>query len=816
MATRAAAGPMPQGAAAMTEVRTAWRRLLARPGYTALSVAVLGMGLGAMLFLLTAVNGLIIEPLPFPDSERLVSIGFLRDGNRNIDSMSSADFVRLAPELRSYESIGGYSQMTIVLGLDAGPKRYEGAALSEEMLPLLGAQPILGRRFTAEDARRPGAEPVVLIGHDVWRDDFGADPEVVGRSIRVNGGIGTVVGVMPADFGFPQRQSIWLARRAYPGSDFDHQMLAKLRPDVTIDQARAELDAIGRRLGRQLEGLAGDSRLVNQPLHHSFVDATTRGLVWMMFAAGLLVLLLACANVANLQLSQVLSRRRELAVRSALGAGRGRLLRALLAESLLLSIGATLIALVLAQLGGRWVMDTFIAAEDGPAYFVSFDVDARMAAFAALAALATTVLAGLVPALRASRTDVQDALRDGDKGSSGSGFARVAKALVVAEIALTVVLLVGAGMFIRALQGVLAFDFGTRADPTTIMTGRVGLFPQQFPTPAEQLQFFERLGERLRADPEVVAATVANTVPGTTSGGWRRFAAEGEPKPAQGYPGALMAPVDPHFLETYQVRLTGGRFFDGRDRPDSGKVAVIDARMAQALWPDADPLGRRFVVEPESPEAATFTVVGTVESLHLEDADDTVFPTYLVPFAQEPTRFASLAVRLRGDAAGFAPKLAALVRAEDADTAVYWQRTQQRSIEMGRVGPVILTQIFTGVGVLGLLLSAAGLYGVLAFAVEQRTREIGIRRAIGAGRSGIVSVVGGRVLWQVLLGLAIGVALGVPWSMLLATPEVQTRGLDPLVFGLVIAVIVVVAVVSSLAPLRRALRVDPIIALRHE
>lgn len=800
----------------MTELGTAWRRLLARPGYSALSVSVLGLGLGAMLFLLTAVNGLILAPLPFPDSERLVSIGFQREGNRNINSMSSADFVRMAPALRSYEAIGGYSRMTIVLGLEAGPKRYEGAALSEEMLPLLGAQPVLGRRFTAEDEQRPGAAPVVLIGHDVWRDDFGADPEVVGRAIRVNGGTGTIVGVMPAEFGFPQRQSVWLARRAYAGSDFNHEMLARLRPGVTLAQARAELDAVAATLGRQLEGLANDSRLALQPLRFSFVDATTRGLVWMMFAAGLLVLLLACANVANLQLSQVLSRRRELAVRSALGAGRGRLLRALLAESLLLSLGATLIALLLAHLGGRWVMDTFIAADDGPAYFISFDIDLRMAGFAVLAALFTTVLAGLVPALRASRTDVQDALRDGDKGSSGSGFARVAKGLVVAEIALTVVLLVGAGMFIRALQAVLAFDFGTRADPTTIMTGRVGLFPEQFPTPAEQLQFFERLGDRLRADPEVVAATVANTVPGTSSGGWHRFVAEGEPKPAQGYPAALMAPVDPHFAQTYQVRLTAGRFFDGRDRPDSEKVAVVDARMAQALWPDADPLGRRFVVHPETPEATTLTVVGTVEAMHLEDADDTVFPTYLVPFAQAPSRFASLAVRTRGDASAFAPKLAALVRAEDADTAVYWQRTQQRAIEMGRVGPVILTQIFTGVGLLALVLSAAGLYGVLAFAVEQRTREIGIRRAIGAGRRGIVGVVAGRVLWQVLLGLAIGVALGLPWSLLMASPEMQTRGLDPMVFALVIAVIVAVAAVAALAPLRRALRVDPMIALRHE
>lgn len=799
----------------MSELRGAWRRLLARPGYTALSVAVLGMGLGAMLFLLNAVNGLILEPLPFPDAERLVTVGYQRDGSNQVRAMSSADFVRLAPELRSYESIGGFSEMTVVLGLDGGPRRYEGAALSEGMLPLLGVQPVLGRMFTGED-ERPGAPPVLLLGHEVWRDDFGADPEVVGRAVRVNGRTGTVAGVMPAGFGFPQRQSVWVARRAFAGSDFDHQMLAKLRPGVTLAQARAELDALGARLGHQLEGLAGDSRLANEPLHHSFVDATTRGLVWMMFAAGLLVLLLACANVANLQLAQVLSRRRELAVRSALGAGRARLLRALLAESLLLSVAATAIALALAQLGGRWIIDTFTAAEDGPAYFVSLDIDLRMATFAALAALATTVLAGLAPALRASRTDVQDALRDGDKGSSGSGFARVAKGLVVAEIALTVVLLVGAGMFIRAVQAVLAFDFGTRADPNTIMTGRVGLFPEQFPTPEAQLQYFERVVQRLRAEPEVLAATVANTVPGTSSGGWRRFAAEGEPKPPHGFPGALMAPVDPHFADTYQVRLTAGRFFDGRDRADTGKVAVIDARMAQALWPGADPLGRRFVVEPESPQAATLTVVGTVEAMHLEDADDTVFPTYLVPFAQAPTRFASLAVRTRGDAAGFAPRMAAIVREEDADTAVYWQRTQARAIEMGRVGPVVLTQIFTGVGLLGLLLSAAGLYGVLAFAVEQRTREIGIRRAIGAGRRGIVGVVGGRVLWQVLLGLAIGVVLGLPWSMLLAMPEMHTRGLDPLVFAMVVAVVVAVAVVASLAPLRRALRVDPIIALRHE
>ncbi len=553
-----------------------------------------------------------------------------------------------------------------------------------------------------------------------------------------------------------------------------------------------------------------------KPLKLRFVSEMTHQLVWMMFAAGALVLLLACANVANLQLSQTLTRRREMAVRSALGAGRGRLLRELLTESLVISIVATLIGLSLAHFGGRWIMAAFVAAEDAPVYYVSFGVDARMAWFGAIAALATTLLAGLIPALRASRTDVQDALRDGDKAASGGGFARVAKALVVSEIALTVLLLVGAGMFIRGLNDVMAFDFGTRTDPRSIATGRVALFPEQYPTGAEQVAFFERVADRLRAEPGVVSASVATALPGTQAGGFLPIAAEGQPRPDQGYRRALIGHVDAFFADTYGVRLISGRFFDGRDTADSARVAIVDQRLADAIWPGQDPLGQRLQTDPQSDDTDTMTVIGVVAPMHLEDADDPVHPTLLVPLRQHPARFATFAVHTRGDAAAFAPRLAEIVRSEHADVPVYWSRTQQRAIEMGRIGPVILTQIFTGVGLLALVLASAGLYGVLAFAVEQRTREIGIRRAIGAHRGEILGVVGRRVIWQVALGLGIGVILAVPWSGLLAVPVMQTRGYDVVVFTIVVGVIVLVSAAAALAPLRRALRVDPIVALRYE
>ena len=797
------------------DLSSAWRRLASRPGYTALSIGVLGLGLGAMLFLLAAVNSLILAPLPFPDAERLVAIGHLGDGNVGIDGMDADDYLRLTPELRSYDAIGSYEELTVNLTRASGPKRYDGAYLSEAMLPMLGVQPLLGRGFSvADDA--PGAAPTLLLGERAWRDDFAADPAILGRTLRANGEPATVIGVMPAGFGFPFTAEVWVPRRMRAGDPTDAQIVARLKPDANLTQARAELEAVAQRLGDELAGQRAERHLALKPLALRFVDENTRGLLWSMFAAGALVALLACVNVANLQLSQVLARQRELAIRGALGAGRARLLRDLLLESFLLSMIAMLLALGVAHVGTHWLFDVLIANEDAPVYFARPGIDLRMVGFALVAALFTTLAAGLIPSLRASRPMLQDALRDGSKGSAGGGFARFVRVLVVAEVALTVVLLVGAGMYIRGLQNVLAFDFGTRADPEQILTARVGVFAEQFPQQDDAVRFFDAVVERLRADPQVESASVATALPGTMAGDMVPIGAYGGAMPEGGYTRALVGHSDDFFAETYGLQLLAGRYFDARDQPGSANVAVIDTRTAEQLWPGREALGQRLLVDPQIAQPMELQVVGVVAAMHLEDADDPVHPTVLVPLRQHSSRFATLAARTRGDAMAFAPRLAELVREQDADTPVYWVRTQARAIEMGRSGPVLLTQIFSGVGILALVLAGAGLYGVLAFAVAQRTREIGIRRAIGAGAPQVVRMVGTRIGWQVLIGLACGVALALPWSALLANPLMQTRAYDVTIFAAVTALVLAVALLAAFAPLRRALRVDPTVALRSE
>jgi len=800
------------------DLREACRRLCDHPAYSLLNVGVLALGLSALLFTLAMVNGLVLRPLPFPEADRLLALGHVRDGSLGSGTLSSADVLRLRDELRGIDALGVFGEMTVNLspGGAALPQRFDGASLSAGLLELLGARPLLGRGFEADDDR-PGAPMTVVIGERVWRDVFAADPEILGRRLVANGEAAEIVGVMPAGFGFPFRAEAWLPRRLAIDDGLEQQGVARLASGVSLGQFRQELEQLAQRLGNELDGQRQHGReLRATPLTLRFVNPQTRAIIWMMFATGAVVLLLACANVANLQLARGLARGREMAVRSALGAGRGSLLRSLLAESLLLALAASAIGLLMAHLGGQWLLASLIANEDGPAYFVRIDIDARMVGFGFLAALASCLLAGLVPAWRASRVDVQAVLRDGDKGS-GAGFARLTRGLVVAEIALTVVLLVGTGMFIHGLQSVLAFDFGTGADPRQIITGRVGVFPQQFPTSDEQLGFFLRVVERLRADPQVAAASASTVLPGTMGGGHEMLAAEGEASAGGSAVQGMIGHVDEHFLDTYGIRLLAGRGFSAADDGDAEPVAIIDQRVAEALWPGRDPLGRILLVNPQREAPDRLRVVGVSQPLHFEDADDPVLPTFIVPLRQQPSRFATLAVRVRGgDGADFAPQLAAAVRAEHADTPTYWLRTQQRAIEMGRIGPVILTQVFGAVGLLALVLAASGLYGVLAYAVEQRTRELGIRRAIGAGARSIAVAVGGRLVRQVALGLLIGVLLALPWSMWIADPVLHTRGGDAAIFAAVALMIGLVALLACVGPLRRALRADPMQALRHD
>lgn len=798
------------------EFRNALRRLLQRPGYSAVALLVLSLGLGAMLFTLDSVIHMVLKPLPFPHAERLVTLGHARASSNWLGDMDSADFLRLRDELRSIDGMGAYANLTANLSPGGGamPQRHDGVAFDRAMFDLLGVQPVLGRSFSAADDE-PGAPTVALISHRVWRQDFAADPSVLGRSVQLNGKPATLIGVMPEGFHFPRIGDVWVPRRMAVDDDWPVEVVARLAPGVSIDQFRAELEALATRLGAELRGARDQRELRSAPLAHRFVSESTRGVLWMMFGAGALVLVLACINIANLQLVQGLSRRRELALRAALGAGRASLLRELLCESLILSLLATLLGLALAVIGGDLVMRVFIANEEHPAYWIQSGLDPWLVVAGAAAALLTTLCAGLWPALQASRSDAQAVLRDGERGSD-SGFARLVRGLVVMEIALTVVLLVGAGVFLRGLNGMLAVEVGSRVDPDSVLTGRTGAFAEFFPTPAEQVAFFERVVARLREDPRVVDASAATALPGFAGGGNETVAAVGAAMPADGYLEAEHARVDDYFLATWDIPLLAGRFFDGRDRADSDPVAVIDEALAQRLWPGLDPLGQRLQVNPQRERVEVLTVVGVVAALHLDRVENRRNPGYLVPLRQQPSNFTTLAVRARGDASALAPLLAEAVRAEQPDTAVYWVRTQAQALRMGRLGIAILTQVFATVGLLALILAATGLYGVLSFTVAQRRREIGIRRAVGAGHVRIAGMVGSRLGLQVGIGLGLGLLLAVPWSLLLAATLPAVQGGQSLLLALAAVLVIGVALLAAAVPLRRALEVDPLVALRAE
>lgn len=804
----------------LREFRQAWRRLMRRPGYALLSVTVLGVGLGVTLFLFSLVNTLILEPLPVPHSDQLMALGEPSDNGNGINSIDSDQYLALGGHLHSVDLMGAYVPIGVGVNEGDGANYYSGSRMTASMMQLLGIKPLLGRGLLPTDDA-VGAPKVVLLGETLWRHGFKADPHITGRAVRVNGEWATVVGVVPAqESSFPvTNNQVWLPLRLQPGQHHGLSGVIRLAPGQQLAQARAELDAWSARLQDTLGPGVHSRGVVVKPLALSFVPEDMRQWVWLMFGAAVLVLLLACVNVANLQLVQTLQRRHELALRSALGSSRARLVCGALAESLLLSLAALAVALPIVHWGNRWIVSVYFTNAPGAVPFHQFGIDGSVVAAALGVAVLSTALAGVIPAWRASRADSQDALRDGGKGS-GTGFTRVAKVMVMTEIALTVVLLVGAGTFVRAVNSVLSQPVAGASHAAQILTANVMLPPAAYTDDAQRIRFFDAVVEHLHHESGVADATASDTVPGAVLGSHEDVSLPGHPQPADGWPRAQMGIVGPHFLDTYGVKLREGRFFDARDRADSASVAVIDAKMAATMWPHGDALGRKLVLWPGRTQAAALTVVGVIEPLQLDGLLEKPLPGLLLPLdqsgGQRPLHDVGLAVRTHADAGTFARGLADAVHSVEPQAAVYEVRSQARAMAEGRVGLTVLSSVFGALGLVALLLAATGLYGVLAFSVTQRTREIGIRRAIGAGHGAIVRTVARQLAWQLGVGLGIGFVLAVPWSNLLADPGLRTRAHDPAVFVPVLLVVLGVSALAALVPLLRALRVDPVVALRYE
>lgn len=801
------------------------RALLRTPVFTLVAVLMLGMGIGLCIFMFGAINAYSLKPLPFAHPEQLLHVQYTdsESGQRRL-SLPMLDWLEFRDRQTSLQSLAAYATATMNLGgLEGPPERVSGARVSTDAFATLGVQPRLGRDFLADDAKA-GAMPVALIGDQLWKLRFNADPGVLGRDIRINGTPTRIVGIMPERFAFPIEESVWtpLGLDRIAAEDESAPLVngfGRLRDGQSQPQARAEFATLVSNLAEQRkEKLRGEAASV-VTLGDYFVLPQIRQANVAMFVAVLLVLLIACANVASLVMARFAARARELAVRSALGAGRSRLIQQVLCETFLLALAATLLGW-LATLAAARVMEGVMS--DTPAqtpYWVDFSGDARDWIFTAGIALVTALVAGLVPALRAGRVDVQAVLRQG--GGIGER-GRLARLLVGAEVALSLILLVGAGMAIRSAVSAQAKPLGIDTDQ--VMTARIGLPAARYADPASRGRFADSLSERLAQLPGVRRATVASSLPLM---GYERqdYARDGEVVDRDSsLPQAWASSVGDGFFEVFGIRLREGRLFDARDRTDSVPVAVVSARLAETAWPGQSAIGKHLRLSPREDGSESLEVVGvvadSVQANYFEESarlaahrgDGNVFR----PASQTTPAFFSVAVRADGDAAALGQSIREAVLAIDADQPVYWLRSMDEWRERMLWSSDLLASLFSIFAGFALLLAVAGIYAVLAFDVARRTREIGVRRAMGADSKAILGMILARAGRQVIGGLLIGLPLAWLCSRALAGLTLNGSGSDPWVYIGVVGVLLLAVLVAGLLPTRRALRVDPMVALRDE
>jgi predicted permease len=718
------------------------------------------------------------------------------------------DFADWGRRQRSFEALAAFDIGTATLTTRGGAERLDASAMSAATLRLLRVEPAMGRDFEPRD-EAPGAAPVALLGWRTWKDRFGGDPGIVGRGVRLNGGPATVVGVMPQGFRFPWAQEVWTpltALAAEAGATARGQgepvvVLGRLRRGVTLRQARSEMESIARALALEYPRTnAGLGVLVKPYVDFVMGDPIEMALVTMLGAV-LAVLLIACINVASLGMARAAQRSREIAVRTALGAGRARVAAQMLVESLLLAGAGAVLGLGLARLG-IGLFDGVLAGQNPP-FWDRVRLDPASLLFALAATLTAGLLSGLAPALHAARTDLRQALADEGRGATSLRLGWFNRGVVVAELALSCALLVGAGLMIKSVleaQG-QPLGFATRG----ILTFRVAVFPERVPRPADRAAFYGRLLERLAAIPGVQAAAGAETLPGNRSGS-TPYAVEGHAYgSAAEQPLAHAVAVTPGLFAACRVPLLAGRDFGPVDTAAAPPVAIVNRSLARQAWPGKDPLGKRLRLPPGAAAEGWRTVVGVVPDLKMDGLEDRRPEGFYLPVSQRGPERLSFAVRAAGPPLALAPALRAAVAGLDRDTPIYFVQTMDRMLDGNRFATRMFGGLFSIFGVAALLLAAVGIYGVIALAVESRTREIGVRMALGAGRGDILAMLLRQSLAQLGLGLACGLPAAWGLSRLLGGVLFAVRPHDPAVFALVAATLALVSLLATLVPAARAL-----------
>lgn len=794
------------------DLKIAFRRLIRQPGLSLMVVAMLGLGIGGNAAIFSILNGLFIRPLPFHEAERLVDLDETAPKwNLEFLGISYPDFHAWREQNRVFEGMAVWDQDSFNLSVQGSAERIEGARVTHDLASVLGIHPVLGRDLRAEDDRQ-GAARVALLGFGLWQRAFGGAPDVLGKTLRLDGETCTVVGVLPPDAVLPDGAQFWIPLAADPHEHRGWFLngVGRLKKDVTPDRARDDLTRIHRAMTEVRPANEITSPRVT-PLRERYVG-DYRLIASLLQGAVAVILLIACANTAGLMLARGTGRTGEIGVRAALGATRSRVVRELMAESFVLSACGGLLGMLLADLVTSSLASVMT---DQLPRWISLEVDSRFLLFCLLITVIAALLSGLAPALQVSRTNVYEALRRATAGSAGPAGSRIGyNALVIGEIALALVLLTGASLLVRAFLEVRKVETGFR--PDNVLTFRVTLPPSEYTEAEQRVSFFSELLERSRALPGVQAAGAITSPPlGGHYGDF--FEAEGSRPldPDEQDPVTLVRVITPGYFRAMGVTLLSGRAFTEQDgRAEGAPIVIVNETFARIFWPDADPLGKRIRYREEG--SPWFTVVGIARDVKHYGLDVKMRPGVYLPFLQTPVRTMAVALRTASDPTNLVSPAREIVRGMDADLPIYEVATMSQRVDESLRIRRSYSSLFGLFAAVALLLACGGVYGVIAHAVSQRTREIGIRMALGARAGQILRQVLGRGLVLVSTGILIGLA-GASWAAgLLETFLFGVSGSDPITYAAVTLLLTAVALVAMVLPARRAARVDPNRALHVE
>lgn len=812
------------------DLRFALRMLVKDRWFTLVAVLALGLGIGVNTTVFTFVNAVLLRGLPYDDSERIMIVTTRNTTQGNPGVASYMDLEDWRAQSKSFAGLSCFQQTSMSV-TDSGhpPDRTPGARVCANAFGLLGQPMHLGRDFLPHEDKK-GAEPVVIIGYGLWKSRYGGDPNILGRSVKINGVAATIVGVMPEGVRFPSNADMWQPLVPNENSVRRNQrnmtVFARLAPGVNQAKAQAEMSGIAGQLAKQFPDTNENIDALVMTFNQRFNGGPIRIVFLALLGAVGFVLLIACANVANLQLARSAQRAREVAVRVALGASRARVVRQLLVESTMLAFIGGLLGLGLSTVGVR-LFDRAVEGSGKP-YWIQFTFDPIVFGYLALICLATGILFGLAPALQVSKTNVNEILKEGGRGAAGGRRARwLTSTMVVVELALTIVLLVGAGLMIRSFLKLYSLDLGARTDH--LLTMSIGLPDQKYPKPEQRQIFYESLMTRLQAVPGMQVSAMASAIPFGGSD-QRRLEIDGKPVAAETQkPRVAYIAISPQYFDVVAAPLRRGRGFTETDGGPGGEVAIVNERFAAQHFTNEDPVGRRIRLltgdgrtqpkpaTPPPPEPKWLTIVGISPTIRQGnrqalEPDAVVY----VPYRLESYSFMNILTRSQTESGALTMQVRQTVQSLDAELPVGNVQTMDQFLAQARWPYRVFGTMFAIFAVIALVLSAVGIYAVTAYSVTQRTQEIGVRMALGA-RGGQVSwLILRRGLVQLVIGLTIGLAGALPLSGVLQSLVVQIPTKDPVTFGAIAGILIAVTVAACLIPARRATRLDPLVALRAE